>query len=566
MSTPPPPPPSPPLVDCNVIKPTLVSNTFRKPTGIPNFDDRSAYKDRSLIYLLKALVILRLCSIEVLAKNSVPILKKFESVFGPFLTYNLMVKYSFYDYFCAGENEVELSATVKRLVCKGVGSVLDYAAEADVEGFTPSPGAEEAPEISMAKLVNKPNVSYLANRTMFDENMKLYMMSIMHASINPPASGPGVIAVKVSGMCNPQLLARMNAILMSIHQSWCQHFTQEETPRLEECRVLIGLERKHRMTITHDQFREGFKRRLGDKPLDETLAAEMIKTLDPSNKGTIHYLDYVRLLTDAVSEVDPSPLKERIASLLPLFNPTEKRLWRDINTRLHLIASTAQRLDVRVMIDAEQSFYQLAIDALTLHLQVEFNKEAAIVYNTYQCYLTYAEDRIAADLLRAEKMGFLWGGKIVRGAYMIQERKTAEEYNYTSPIWPTIEGTAKCYADSAKRIFAAMERNPDKKYEVFFGTHNEKMIHDLAKRVYETPALQAHTTFGQLYGMRDNITFPLAACGFCVYKYLPYGPARETIHYLGRRAVENSAILADKNSTEVRLMREEIRRRLTFRS
>nr|AGT02411.1 proline dehydrogenase [Strigomonas culicis] len=550
----------------SVIKPFLAANTFKKPTGVPSFDDRTAYKDRSLIYLIKALIILRLCSIEVLAKNSVPILKKFESILGPFLTYNIMVKYSFYEYFCAGENEMELSTTVKKLVAKGVGSVLDYAAEADVEGFTPSPGAEEAPEISMAKLVNKPNVCYLADRTMFDENMKLYMMSTMHASINPPASGPGVIAVKVSGMCNPQLLARMNAILMSIHQSWCQHFTQEEAPRLEECRVLMGLERKHRMTITHDQLREGFKRRLGDKPLDESLVAEMIQALDPTNKGTIHYLDYVSLLTDAVSEVDPCSLKERIAALLPPFNPTEKRLWRDINTRLHLIASTAQRLDVRVMIDAEQSFYQLAIDVLTLHLQMEFNREAAIVYNTYQCYLTYAEDRIAADLLRAEKLGFQWGGKIVRGAYMIQERKTAQEYDYTSPIWPTLEATAKCYEDSAKRIFAAMERNPDKKYEVFFGTHNEKVIRDLAKRVYETPALQAHTTFGQLYGMRDNITFPLAKCGFCVYKYLPYGPARETIHYLGRRAVENSSILADKNSTEVRLMREELRRRLTFRS
>nr|AGT02778.1 proline dehydrogenase [Angomonas desouzai] len=537
------------------------SPTPTRPVKVPDFNDPTVFRDKSLWFLIKALVILKLCSFDYLSKNSVSIMKQVEKVIGSYLTYDVAVKRTIYAYFCAGENEAELRNTVKTLSNKGVGSVLDYAAEADTEGFVPEPGLETAPIISMAEVVNKTDVRYLASPIMFDDNMKLYMMSIMHASLNHPVCGPGQVAVKVSGMCNPQLLARVNAILMSIHQSWIIHFTQEEKVPIEECRVVMGVEGKHRLFITAEQLRAGFARVNPGKKMDEELFSQLCKEMDPTGSGKISYYLYKQVLTDAVVAVDPTPVQVKAAALFPKVNEEEKRLWRDVNRRLELIASTGAVMNVRCMIDAEQTFYQLAIDAIVMRLQKKFNKEVPVIYNTYQCYLTYAEDRVFNDLERAKEFGFQWGGKIVRGAYVIQERKTAEEYHYTSPIWPDIDGTAACYMNTTRRAMKAMEEVPNNKYEIFCGTHNEKAIRELAQHVLDTPAIQSRCAFGQLYGMRDNITFPLAKNGFQVYKYLPYGPAKETIHYLGRRAVENSAILSSPDAGDVKLMKKEVWRR-----
>ncbi|EPY38189.1 proline oxidase, mitochondrial precursor-like protein [Angomonas deanei] len=484
------------------------------PTRVPDFNDPTVFRDKSTWFLIKALAILKLCSFDYLAKNSVQIMKQVEKVAGSYLVYDLAVKRTIYAYFCAGENEAELRNTVKSLSKRGVGSVLDYAAEADTEGFTPEPGMEEAPIISMSQVVNKCDVKYLADGTLFDDNMKLYMMSIMHASLNHPLYGPGQIAVKVSGMCNPQLLARINAILMSIHQSWVIHFTQEEQNlRIEECRVVMGINHKHRLHITREQLKEGFARRNPNKPIDTDLYNQLVELMDPEKTGKISYYRYKQVLTDAVVAVDPTPVQMKAAAYLPVVSDREKKLWKDVNERLELIAATGSAMSVRCMVDAEQTFYQLAIDAIVMNLQKKFNKEAPVVYNTYQCYLTYAEDRVSNDLDRAKEYGFQWGGKIVRGAYMIQERKTAQEYNYTSPIWPDLEGTAACYQNTVKRAFKAMSEVPNNKYEIFCGTHNAVAVRELAQLIIDTPTIQSRCAFGQLYGMRDNLTFPLAQGG-----------------------------------------------------
>ncbi|KPI83845.1 proline oxidase mitochondrial precursor-like protein [Leptomonas seymouri] len=540
---------------------SLKARGCREPC-VPDFNDDTTYRQRSAWYLIKALALLRLCRINYLATNSVQVMKRFEKVLGTKLTYSILVKKSFYNYFCAGENDQELRDTVHKMAKSNIGAVLDYAAEADTEGFAPEPGAAVGPEISMSRLVTKFNVEYLMDEGIFDQNMKLYMMCIMHASLYSPCDAAGVAAVKVTGMCDPQLLARVSAILMSVHQSWSKHFTGEnETVKLEECRVVMGVHRKHQLFITYDQLRAGFDKYNPSNKITDELFKEIVETLDRRKVGKINYFEYKEMLTEALIALEPTPAQKSLIEGLPQMSDREKELWKNVSDRLALIAQTARDLNVRMLVDAEQTFYQVAIDAIVASLQKNYNKEVPVVYNTYQCYLTYAQDRIDNDLVRARHMDFHWGGKIVRGAYMVQERAAAVKDGYASPIWPTIEETHRCYNSAAEQIFQKFVSQPNKRHEVFFGTHNRESLEIITAKVLQHPEIQSRVSFGQLFGMRDNLTVPLAKAGFHVYKYVPYGPVRETIHYLGRRAVENSSILTNGDNSETVMMKKELKRR-----
>ncbi|CCW67914.1 unnamed protein product [Phytomonas sp. Hart1] len=496
-----------------------------------------------------------------MVQNSIQYMRFLEKIFGSKITYDFFVRRTIYDCFCAGANDHELKKTIRALVKAHIGVVLDYAVEADSEGFAPAPGIPEAPDLSMGSLVNKCNIQYMMNENMFDENMKLYMVSIMHASLHTPVGTNGLAAVKVTAMCDPQLLARMSAILMSIHQSWYTCFTKEKAPKLEECRIVMGVGREDQVYISYQNLREGFEL-LGDgTPLSEDEFNKVIELLDPKKENKINYFLYKEVLTEAITTPEPTSTQCIFIKRLPTTSYMEKKLWRVFVKRVDHVISTAQALGVRALIDAEQTFYQLAIDAIVVYMQKRYNKDIPVVYNTYQCYLTYAEDRVANDLIRAKRLGFQWGGKVVRGAYMLQEVVTAKEYGYTSPIWPTYEQTNKCYFNTSNRIMDNLLANPGTNYEALFGTHNRESLELITNMVLKNPTLGKHVSFGQLFGMRDNLTIPLAKANFKVYKYVPYGPVRDSVHYLIRRAIENSSVLSNPNNQEGIMIKREIRRR-----
>ncbi|KAH9598497.1 Proline dehydrogenase domain [Trypanosoma melophagium] len=526
-----------------------------------NFNDDTIFRGKSVWWLLRALLVLRMCRIQYLSRHSVALMKRAESVFGPYLAYNTVVRATVFGHFCAGEDERELKCTVKALEKQGIGSVLDYAAEADAEGFAPAPGMEEAPNLSMANLVHNTTVTYLPHERMYDENMKLYVMCVMHASLNLPVNGSGLAAVKVTGMCQPQLLARVSAILLSVHQGWVRFFMEEATPPLEECRIVVGTSTEHHRYITEDQVRKGLARYAKVRKYTDNEIDSILKLLDEKNDGKINYYKFKKVVTRAVLALEPTPAELLIRDILPKLTEEERELWRALYKRLSLIVRTAKELNVRVLFDAEQTFYQLAIDYIVLEFQRQYNVDEPTVYTTYQCYLTYTEDRVFNDLTRAELEGWMWGGKMVRGAYMNQERETAARYNYTSPVWPTYEETNKCYQACAKRVLDEFARVPDKPYEVLFGTHNKESVQEISDYLLKIPPTKGHAVFAQLYGMADNLTIPLKNAGFNVFKYVPYGPVKETIHYLGRRAMENSSILTAGDTEEVRMMKKELRRR-----
>merc|ERR1719188_762693 len=102
----------------------------------------------------------------------------------------------------------------------------------------------------------------------------------------------------------------------------------------------------------------------------------------------------------------------------------------------------AQELGVRVMLDAEWTDIQPAIQHMVLFLQRSYNKsDRPIVFNTYQTYLKGMQGRVLRDLERSRREGWRFGAKVVRGAYMVSEREKAHQRGIESPICETYEDT-----------------------------------------------------------------------------------------------------------------------------
>ena len=240
----------------------------------------------------------------------------------------------------------------------------------------------------------------------------------------------------------------------------------------------------------------------------------------------------------------------------PLDQDEEKEIERFCN-RVDKLCSTAFEHGVRIMIDAEDYCYQDFVDEVIMEMMEKYNKQEAIVFNTYQMYRWDRMDVFRKDLDRARSNNFYLGIKFVRGAYMERERKRADEIGYRSPIHEDKESTDRDY-DAALQ-FAV--KNIDR-VSIFNGTHNEKSNLYLASLMEENNISKddVRCYFSQLYGMSDHISFNLAHEGYNVAKYLPYGPVRHVLPYLIRRTEENTSI-AGQTSRELDLVLRERKQR-----
>eukprot|EP00092_Neocalanus_flemingeri_P045100 GFUD01050242.1.p2 GENE.GFUD01050242.1~~GFUD01050242.1.p2 ORF type:complete len:148 (+),score=40.59 GFUD01050242.1:575-1018(+) len=106
--------------------------------------------------------------------------------------------------------------------------------------------------------------------------------------------------------------------------------------------------------------------------------------------------------------------------LISALTDEEEEQFKNMLRRMHTVFQRAKELDIRVMVDAEQTYFQPAISRLTLEMMKKYNTEKAIVFNTYQCYLKEAHRNLVDDLEQANRQDFFFGAKLVRGAYMEQ--------------------------------------------------------------------------------------------------------------------------------------------------
>lgn len=249
-------------------------------------------------------------------------------------------------------------------------------------------------------------------------------------------------------------------------------------------------------------------------------------------------------------------LLEKIDEKQPL-NAAEQEEFERIKNRIDRICRSAYDLNVRVMIDAEESWIQDTIDALALEMMRRYNQENAIVFNTYQLYRNDKLAALKSDHQKAYKENFFLGAKLVRGAYMEKERERAEEFNYPSPIHPDKASTDKAYDDGIRFCLEQIST-----ISFIAGTHNENSCRLLAEWMDHADIAHQdeHVYFSQLLGMSDHLSFNLAASGYNVAKYVPYGPVKAVMPYLFRRAAENTSV-AGQMSRELRLISLEKKRR-----
>ena len=239
------------------------------------------------------------------------------------------------------------------------------------------------------------------------------------------------------------------------------------------------------------------------------------------------------------------------------FTQQESEEWARVVDRFDRACKLAKERDVEVLIDGEESWMQTAADDLCEEMMRKYNTEKPIVYNTLQLYRWDRLDYLKGLYERAKKQGFTIGVKIVRGAYMEKERDRAEEKGYDSPICATKEATDINFNVTLEYILKKLDV-----ISVFIGTHNEKSSY-LAMELMEQLNIAKDDNrvwFGQLYGMSDHISFNLAAQGYNVAKYVPFGPVKDVMPYLIRRAEENTSV-AGQTSRELNLLKAEKQRR-----
>lgn len=235
----------------------------------------------------------------------------------------------------------------------------------------------------------------------------------------------------------------------------------------------------------------------------------------------------------------------------------EQQEWQRIKDRVQLLSQMAYDHNVALLFDGEETWMQDAADDLIRDMMFQFNKEKAIIYNTVQCYRHDRLEYIKSLYEDAQANHFIVGAKIVRGAYMEKERKRAENKGYTSPICATKNDTDQMFNSV---MFFILDRLAHIK--LCIGTHNESSTLQAMQALEKKgiPATHNDVWFGQLYGMSDNLTYNLAQLNYNTFKIVPFGPIKDVMPYLIRRAQENTSV-AGQMGRELLLIKEEINRR-----
>ncbi|MCC6259109.1 MAG: proline dehydrogenase family protein [Chitinophagaceae bacterium] len=260
---------------------------------------------------------------------------------------------------------------------------------------------------------------------------------------------------------------------------------------------------------------------------------------------------------DAFMKQGESTLMKNYTFGLDQLPPSEKEEWLRVVGRLQKICNRAAEKNVGMLIDAEDSWIQDPVDAATLLMMDSYNKDKAIVFNTLQLYRHDRLSFLQSSITAARERNFILGAKLVRGAYMEKERARALEKGYPSPIQLNKEATDKDFDAAVKYCVNNIDQ-----VSLIVASHNEQS-NLLTTQLMDEKGLahnHPHIHFSQLYGMSDNITFNLAKAGFGVSKYLPFGPIKDVVPYLMRRAEENSSV-SGQTGRELGLIHKELKRR-----
>ncbi|XP_004536697.1 proline dehydrogenase 1, mitochondrial isoform X2 [Ceratitis capitata] len=551
-------------------QPNVPVNPQRDPLDVGFNDPIAAFKSKTTWELIRAYLVYTVCSIEPVVENNLKIMKITRALIGDRL-FALLMKSSFYGHFVAGENRYTIVPTLERLRSFGVKPILDYSVEEDlsqeeaekreVESSVSSAGdvqddgtiAKYHVEKSFADRrykVSSARTYFYLNEATCERNMEIFIKCL--EAVSGATFGTGITAIKLTALGRPQLLLQVSEVIMRTRKY------------MEDLVGGQGNVLTHHKTI---KDLEKYYSSLGDNKNVQ----DFLKNVTSDKEGILHLFPWSGIVDEDSQLSDtfrvPDPHTGQMRRLISQIPPKEEEMFRNMIRRVNTIVKAAADLDVRIMIDAEQTYFQPAISRITLEMMRKYNKEKAIVFNTYQCYLKETFGEVCTDLQQAKRQNFYFGAKLVRGAYMEQERERAASMNYPDPICTNYEATTDMYhktlTECLRRIKLLKDSGEDaKKIGIMVASHNEDTVRFAIERMKEIGISPEDKVicFGQLLGMCDYITFPLGQAGYSAYKYIPYGPVNEVLPYLSRRAQENKGVLK-KIQKEKRLLISEIRRR-----
>jgi len=352
--------------------------------------------------------------------------------------------------------------------------------------------------------------------------------------------------VKLGGLFTPIALKLHLPIKGIIKNTIYKQFVGGET--IEDCNKTIAELGKYNIGTILDYSVEG-------KESEADLDACCTETI-----ATIHRAKNDKNIPFCVFKVTGLArfaLLEKVSAKQAL-SEEEKKEWDRVRDRVHRICEESFKNEKPVFFDAEESWIQLAVDNLCNENKAKYNKEKAIIYNTYQLYrhdrFIYLEDCIK----QAKENNYHIGAKLVRGAYMEKERKRAKEMGYPSPIQPDKGSSDKDYNLALELCVKNLDH-----VSLCAGTHNEKssmyLVELMAKNKIAPGDKRVY--FSQLLGMSDHISYNLSLAGYNVAKYVPYGPVKEVLPYLLRRAAENTSVKGQTGRELSLIIKEKDRRK-----
>ncbi|NXT78605.1 PROD dehydrogenase, partial [Zapornia atra] len=345
-------------------------------------------------------------------------------------------------------------------------------------------------------VISTPTYSY-TDEAKCDQHMETFLGCI---DASGGSSEDGFSAIKVTALGRPQFLVQLSEVLVR----WRRLFQQLAAEQGQAGRALLEVK------LDLEKLQDSLAK-LGIA--SETESQHWFRGENLGMRGTVDLLDWNSLI-DSRGKLSKLLLvpNVRVGQLEPLsscFTEEEEQQLERVLQRMDALAKRALEKGVRLMVDAEQSYFQPAISHLTLEMQRRFNRDQALIFNTYQCYLKEAYDNLTVDVELSHREGWHFSTKLVRGAYMEQERERAAQMGYEDPINPTYEKTNEMYHRCLDYILEDIKQR--RKANVMVASHNEDTVKFTLHRMVE---LGIHPSekkvyFGQLLGMCDQITFPL---------------------------------------------------------
>eukprot|EP00842_Homolaphlyctis_polyrhiza_P005199 jgi/Hompol1/5680/HPOL_004627-RA len=500
------------------------------------------YRTKTSLELVNSLAVFQMCAIPFLVSATPTILEAAHRARMSGVL-NSVIKATFFKHFCGGEDLKEVLPTMRAFANVGIGSILDLAMEADLDAAELR-GADAAAAAAKTVKLFKQSLDIAANES------------------------DSFIAVKVTALLPPTVLQRWSNSLLRLRAA---------------ADSVAGTAPGSSAAISLSSAEFAKVARASELPLlaaqSDSQLAELFGRADSDADGRVDWPDLVALFSlhakDSLAHLLASPAAQSASETTA--NAASNAAFaiasaEDINTAKLVLAEVddlcayALSKRVKIMMDAEQTYFQPAIDDIVIALCRRWNPRPGakvdpansasnglpgpLIFNTYQMYLRDSYARLTADYLASQRFGYSFGVKIVRGAYMVSERERATELGLADPIQPSLEASHASYNSAITFLIEQLAKHPRstdvvKPLSFVVASHNKDSVR-LATRLMAQNGISPRdgsVGFAQLMGMQDGTSFALASNGFRSFKYIPYGPVEVTVPYLHRRAQENSSVL-----------------------